>query len=394
MLVVPMINHQDELIGVLQLINKKKNSKILLEGLEDSLKHIEPFDVWCEEMVFSLASQAAISIENTSLYQNIENLFEGFVHASVTAIESRDPTTSGHSERVAKLTVALAERINDLNSGKYSAVRFTRDQIKEVRYASLLHDFGKVAVREQVLLKAKKLYPYHLEHLKDRFACAKQNLELQYWKNRARRLLIDEKRPAFEELMEEEKLLIAQKNRLDHFLEIIIQSNEPTVLEQAHMEVLEEIASLLYTNREGKEETILKPDEIAALTIRKGSLDPLERQEIESHVTYTYKFLSKIPWTDEIKNIPQIAYAHHEKLNGKGYPIGLKGSDIPLQSKIMAITDIFDALTASDRPYKSALPIEKAERILRLEVESHHIDQELVDIFMGSKVYEVVTKKH
>lgn len=394
MLVVPMINHQDEVIGVLQLINKKKQLDIILEGSEECMNEsVEVFDVWCEEMVFSLASQAAIAIENTSLYQNIENLFEGFVKASVTAIESRDPTTSGHSERVATLTVGLAEKINEINFGKYRSVRFSQDQIKEIRYASLLHDFGKVAVREQVLLKAKKLYPYTLDSVKDRFALAKRDAEVKFWRNRARLLESRQVRLSREQMQEEEFQLQNHLAQLDKYLEVIIKLNEPTILEEGSFEILQELTSVQYTNREGCEDCILHPEEISALSIRKGSLDDKERMEIESHVTYTYKFLSKIPWTEEIKNIPQIAYAHHEKTNGRGYPIGLKGTDIPLQSKLMTIADIFDALTASDRPYKSALPVEKAERILRLEVQSEHIDDELVEIFMQAKIFELVTKK-
>lgn len=399
MLVVPMIDHQNKVIGVLQLINKKKEKDLFLDSTEACLKYVETFDLWCEEMVFSLASQAAIAIENTSLYQDIENLFEGFVHASVTAIESRDPTTSGHSERVATLTVALAEKISDINNGKFRSVRFTRDQIKEIRYASLLHDFGKVAVREQVLLKAKKLYPYALESIRDRFTLAKRDLEVRFWKTQALQYL-----QAIEtgntsccseaQLHQEEQDLKKSLDLLDKYLDTIIQLNEPTVLEEGSFETLQEITKLQYNDRYGQLSDLLYPEEVSALSIRRGSLDTKERSEIESHVTYTYKFLSKIPWTEELKSIPQIAYAHHEKINGYGYPLKLRGADIPLQSKIMTIADIFDALTASDRPYKSALSIEKAERILRLEVESEHLDVELVDIFIQSKIYELVTKKN
>ncbi|MEK7485598.1 MAG: HD domain-containing phosphohydrolase, partial [Planctomycetota bacterium] len=393
MLVVPMIDHQNKVIGVLQLINKKKEKDLLLDSTEACLKYVEIYDIWCEEMVFSLASQAAISIENTSLYQDIENLFEGFVHASVTAIESRDPTTSGHSERVATLTVALAEKISSINNGKFRSVRFTRDQIKEIRYASLLHDFGKVAVREQVLLKAKKLYPYALESIQDRFTLAKRDYEILFWKTQTLKLIQHPSCCSETQLHQEEQALKKNLDLLDKYLDIVIHLNEPTVLEEGSFETLQEIKKLQYKDRDGQFADLLYPEEVSALSIRRGSLDNKERSEIESHVTYTYKFLSKIPWTEELKSIPQIAYAHHEKINGYGYPLKLHGADIPLQAKIMTVADIFDALTASDRPYKSALSVEKAERILRLEVESDHLDVDLVDIFIQSKIYELVAKK-
>src|ERR1019366_3451647 len=179
MLVLPMKDQKDEVIGVLQLINSKKHSEAKLSSLAAVAEEVGPFSLRSQDLASSLASQAAVALENNLLYRDIEKLFEGFVRASVTAIESRDPTTFGHSERVAKLTVALAETVDRMESGPYRDVHFTREDIREIRYASILHDFGKVGVREEVLVKAKKLYPPNLETIKKRFQYIRKALELE-----------------------------------------------------------------------------------------------------------------------------------------------------------------------------------------------------------------------
>jgi HD-GYP domain-containing protein (c-di-GMP phosphodiesterase class II) len=389
MMVIPMKNQKDEVIGVLQLINSKEHPGVKLTSPKIVGEEVVPFSQQSQDLASSLASQAAVALENNLLYRDIEKLFEGFVSASVTAIESRDPTTSGHSERVAKLTVALAETVDRLDSGPYKDIRFTRENIREIRYASILHDFGKVGVREEVLVKARKLYPPQLELIKKRFQYIRKSLELEGYRKKVEHLLRNGNQ-GFEECF---ALIDGDQNRelqnLDEFLQNIIQANEPTVLPEKVSEKLTQIAGWSFDDPSGPTESLLTQDELQLLSITKGSLNPEEREEIESHVKHSFKFLSQIPWTKELMRVPEIARAHHEKLNGSGYPYHMKSEDIPFQAKMMTISDIFDALTARDRPYKRAVPIDRALNIIGDEVKSQLLDPVLFNLFIDAKIYQL-----
>ena len=387
-LTVPMKNHKNEIIGVVQLINKKRKKNAVIKCEEDAEKYVVPFTSRCESLTYSLASQAAVSLENNMLYQEIETLFEGFVTASVTAIEQRDPTTSGHSYRVAAYTVSLAKAVERTDTGLYKAVRFTREQIKEIRYAGLLHDFGKVGVREHVLVKAKKLYPEQIEMIKMRAAFIRRSIEFEIMKKKFELLMERGKQNYYKEAPELEKEEKERIGEIVNCLSAIETANEPTVLNKDTTSILDRIVSKYYLDIDGKEKPFITEDEYFKLKIKKGSLDEEERKEIESHVTHTYNFLKTIPWTREMKNIPMIAYGHHEKLNGDGYPRHITAKEIPIQTRMMTISDIYDALTARDRPYKRAVPINKALDILQYEVEDNHIDSELLKIFLDAKIYE------
>jgi HD-GYP domain-containing protein (c-di-GMP phosphodiesterase class II) len=390
MLTVPMINQRDEVIGVIQLINKRK------EGFTGRLKapidfddQVVPFDKRSEELLTTLAAQAGISLENTLLYEDIRRLFEGFVNASVTAIESRDPTTSGHSQRVATLTVGLAEMV-DRAEGPYQSQHFTNDDLKEIEYAALLHDFGKVGVREKVLVKAKKLYEDERETLLSRFDYIRKWIESDALKRKVEILLREGMAGAqkmFTELDTDEKMRLAQ---LDDFVAFILKANEPTVLAEGSFEKLADIAQHRYMDPRGEAHPYLTPGEMDALKLPRGSLTAQERLEIESHVVHTYNFLENIPWGRRLGAIPTIAGSHHEKIDGTGYPRGLKGDEIRIESRMMTIADIFDALTASDRPYKKAVPVEKALDIIGFEVKEGKCDRELLRIFIESKVWHRV----
>ncbi|MDX1960711.1 MAG: HD domain-containing phosphohydrolase [Leptospiraceae bacterium] len=391
MLVVPMKNHSGQTIGVIQLINKKKyfHQKLTIEQMKTE---VSSFDKYSEELVMSVAGQAAMAILNNILIQDIEKLFEGFVTASVSAIEARDPTTSGHSFRVAELTVGLAETVDRIDSGIYSPIKFSYEQLKEIRYASLLHDFGKVGVREKVLVKSKKLEQYEIDIIKWRFYYIQKEIELRLNEKKINYL----KNSGSAGFAEYEKAIQLEydieRKRLDDLLMTVIKCNEPTILEESSSQVLEDIAKIQYLSGTGVYEPLLTSQELNFLSIKKGSLDFEERKEIESHVEHTYQFLSKIPWTSALKMVPSIAHAHHEKLNGGGYPRGLISSEIPIQSKMMTIADIYDALTDKDRPYKKAVPLERALDILKMEVKDNHVDSELLNIFIESKIYERLNK--
>jgi HD-GYP domain-containing protein (c-di-GMP phosphodiesterase class II) len=393
LLVVPMKNQKDEVIGVLQLINAKRDAGVKLVSPEVVHREVVPFSQRSQELAASLASQAAVALENNLLYRDIQNLFEGFVKASVTAIESRDPTTFGHSERVAKLTVGLAEAVDRSDTGPYKDISFTHQDIQEIRYASLLHDFGKVGVREEVLVKAKKLYPSQLELIRKRFQYIHKVLELDGYRKKLDYVVRHGNQAYEQPFAEIDTAQERELQQLDDFLKHILQANEPTVLPERTSEKLIEVAGWTFQDPSGPTEPLLAPEELRFLTIPKGSLDPDERVQIESHVIHSFRFLSQIPWTKELKSIPEIVKAHHEKLNGTGYPYKMKAEEIPFQSKMMTISDIFDALTARDRPYKRAVPLERALDIIGQEVKSQLLDPVLFQLFLDAKIFQITAKE-
>lgn len=390
MLVVPMRDHHGEIIGVIQLINKKTEPSAILQpsSLVDRL--VVSFDDLDLELVMSLASQAAVSLVNNRLVDDIKRLFESFVQASVTAIESRDPTTSGHSQRVAELTVGLAQKIDGHSSGIFAPVRFSRDQIQEIKYASLLHDFGKVGVREKVLVKAKKLYFGEMLALRQRFGTIKRTIEAEYLRAKVACLEASGGREEREAIEVEHERRQAQ---IDRALDLVARSNEPTVLDADAAGALLELPALSYLDVDGVTRPYLTLNELQALSIRRGSLSEQERTEIETHVTHTFTFLSQIPWTGEFARVPEIAFAHHEKLDGSGYPRRLHAADIPLQSRMMTIADIFDALVAWDRPYKKAVPVDRALSILDEEAKHGKLDSDLLKVFIEAQVFELTAQR-
>ncbi|HEV2671943.1 MAG TPA: HD domain-containing phosphohydrolase, partial [Gemmatimonadales bacterium] len=388
MLVIPMRDHKNEIIGVLQLINRKRNFEAILATSSDVEQQVVPYSKRTVELVTALAGQAAVAIENSRLYEDIEKLFEGFVLAAVHAIEQRDPTTYGHSGRVAGMTVGLAEIVDRAGAGPYRTMRFSREQLKEIRYAALLHDFGKVGVREQVLVKAKKLYPSDLGLVRHRHAFIRRTAEREFWRQRAE-FLESHGRQGYDGFVKQLEAVHQQElQALDRFLEIVQQANEPTILPDGSFEELKAWSTRTYLGFDGGTEPFLSPDEMRYLTIRKGSLDDAERHEIESHVTHTYQFLQRIPWTSELQQIPLIAYGHHEKLDGRGYPRRITGEAIPIQTRMMTISDIYDALTAQDRPYKRAVSIDRAIDIMSHEVKEGQLDHDLFTLFIEGKVFQ------
>ncbi|MEZ4222424.1 MAG: HD domain-containing phosphohydrolase [Polyangiaceae bacterium] len=388
MLCTPLISKSGEVIGVLQLINKKKEPSQKLTCPEDCERWVVPFDDRSEQLLLTLASQAGIALENAILYDEIRTIFEGFVRASVDAIEQRDPTTSGHSRRVADLTVALAAAVEREDSGPYRDVIWKAEDLREIEYASLLHDFGKIGVREHVLVKAKKLYPHELESIRQRFDFVTRTVELDVLD---RKLSAMSRGASASELAAFDEELLERRAQVDEAWQTIMHANEPTVLAAGDFKKIAELGRQIYARLDGSEAPLLGEQEVKSLSVMRGSLTPEEFDEIRSHVTHTFRFLSKIPWGKTFSRVAVIAGAHHERLNGTGYPHRLHAAEIPLQSKMMTISDIFDALTASDRPYKRAVPLEKALDILNLEVKDGHVDAELVRIFRDAKAWERAT---
>ncbi|MEZ4336693.1 MAG: HD domain-containing phosphohydrolase [Sandaracinaceae bacterium] len=383
MITMPMISAEDEVIGVIQLINKKTIPERRLSNTQEVHREVVPFDPRSQDLLATLASQAGIALENALLYAEIREIFEGFVRASVQAIEQRDPTTSGHSLRVSVLSTRLAQVVDRADSGPYAKDRFTRRDIQELEYAALLHDFGKIGVREQVLVKAKKLYPYQLERVRSRFDYALKATEAEVLR---RRVLAMQEGAGQSDLDTLDRELAERKAELDDAWKVISEANEPTVLSEGDFTKIAELGTRTFLAPEG-DRPLLRPDEVESLQVTRGSLNLKEIDEIRSHVVHTYNFLSKIPWGKNFLKVPEIAGAHHEKLNGSGYPKGLFAEQIPLPSKIMTIADIYDALTARDRPYKKAVPRERAIAILGFEVKDGNIDPELVKLFVEAEVF-------
>ncbi|PHS18563.1 MAG: HD family phosphohydrolase [Kangiella sp.] len=397
LLVLPMKNHKGRVIGVLQFVNNFGQSAFIKDELPT---HDIGFSKLKQGLLEGLASQAAVAIDNSNLIENIQNLFEGFVSASVNAIESRDPATSGHSFRVAELTTGLAKMVDKEVDGLHKDISFNKEQLQEIRYASLLHDFGKVGVKENVLLKANKLHHSRFQYLELKLDWQKQMLEKEFFRqifNEARsgyqagnkqqdNNLLDtnyEQSSAYKDLCE-------KLQKLDDFKALLAQANKPSILEESVAGGLSNMADYSMHPEFPYANKLISPSDFLSLSISKGSLTEKERAEIQSHVTHTQTFLERIPWTDELAGIPRIAGAHHEKLDGTGYPFGLKRDQIPLPSKIMTIADIYDALTAQDRPYKKALPIEIALDILNDEAKKGKIEKSLLNTFIESKVYNCI----
>lgn len=342
------------------------------------LRQNEAYQTQLEEMV------AERTGEILKLKEDIERLFESFVNASITAIESRDPSTSGHSQRVATLTVGLAEVVNRTLSGPYGGIHFSDKQIREVRYASLLHDFGKVGVREHLLVKAKKLEPERLEQI----------LQRLYQRDLERTLAaIDEawNRGAGYDPQRTRLVLTELRRETDALVDLVRKSNEPKVLPEDVAAELARLEALTVEHWSGTPARVVEDVDLERLRIKRGSLSHEEREEINLHVTHTFRFLRQIPWTHELAAVPEIAYAHHERLNGRGYPRNLKAEDIPVQSKIMSISDVFDALAAKDRPYKQAVSVERSLQIIEEEAKDGLLDRDLFALFLEGRVYDLTS---
>ncbi len=398
MLVVPMKDHKEVVIGVVQLINKKRDPEAVLQSASLVDDQVISFTEVDRKLVASLASQAAVAFENADLIQRIRMLFDEFVHAAVSAVEQRDPTTSGHSERVAILTVGLVEKVDGTTTGPFAGSRFSRDEVEELRYAALLHDFGKVAVQEKYLRKGKKLYATQTIAIRQRFAYILKSIEADHL--RARLEALESGRLEADRLAAIDAVHARRRAEVERILQAVLSANEPTVVEEDTFRAVMNLpARERFANHEAEEEfpveawaegPFLTADEIETLSIRKGSLSDKERRRIESHVSHTYEFLQKIPWTGELRRIPEIAWAHHEKLDGSGYPRGLRGKDdIPLQSRMMTIADIYDALVAWDRPYKKSVSPERARAILQEEATDGKLDRDLLDVFLEARLFEL-----
>ena len=366
MLVVPMKNHENDIIGVLQLLNARNEER----------SEVISFSAECQEMTESLASQAAVALSNNRLIHNLEVLVESFIRAIATAIDEKSPYTGGHVRRVADLTMTIAQKINDATDGPYADVRFSEDQLKELQTAAWLHDVGKVTTPEYVVDKATKL-----ETIFDRIELLRLRFELCGLQAGLRRMNKDadsesaatDSDDGIEPLLREEFRFLSEANRGSERM-----SDEM-------MERVRTIAGRTW-KLDGRTEPLLSSEEVENLNIRQGTLSSKEREIIQNHAAMTYKILSQLPFPKKMRHVPDYAAAHHETLNGRGYPRGLDVTQLPLQPRILALADIFEALTAKDRPYREGKALSEALHILAMMAKDGHIDPDLFAFFQKEEI--------
>jgi len=375
-LTLPLKNHEDEIVGVMQLIN----------AIDKDTGKVIPFSEDMEGQVESLASQAAVALTNKKLVAELKNLFESFIKLIATAIDKKSEYTGGHCERVPEICMMLAEAVENVDYGKYKDFKMTSDERYELYIAAWLHDCGKVATPVHVVDKSTKLETItdRIEVINTRFEIIKRDLE-----NKFLRESLKGEDPSSEKLdldlavLNEDKEFIGKINVGGEFME---KSDQDRV----------ELISKKYQwiNECGELIDFFSDLEIQNLQISKGTLLPEEREIINDHISITIDMLEKLPYPKNLRNVPEFAGGHHETLDGRGYPKGLTEDQMSTQAKIMAIADIFEALTANDRPYKDGKKLSHAMRIMGYFRDDYHIDEGLFEIFVREKVYEKYTKKY
>ena len=384
MLVVLLKNHENDVIGVLQLLNAKD-----LETGE-----VRSFSSDCEDLIEGLASQAAIAISKINLINDMEKLFEAFVKVMATAIDEKSPNTGGHIRRVANLTLTMAQTIHKEKEGAFKDIFFNKDSMHELRIAAWMHDIGKVTTPVEIMEKSTKLQTIfdRIHHIDLRMSLLQEKVEKEGLQKKLALMEKGADEIEMDKCDEETKIGIEKINEIRQFIR---DCNQPSEwLEEEDFELLQSIAKMTYQDRDGTTKPFITEDELENLTIRKGTITKTERDKIKEHAYVTLRMLQQIPFTKKIKNIPHFAAAHHECLDGSGYPLGLKGDEIPFEGKLMAVTDIAEALTADDRPYKKALSLDEVHKILRKMAQNEKLDTDLVELFIEERVYETYIKKY
>lgn len=363
-----LLTGQATLTGVINSINYANLYRYITKPWE-----LEDLILAVIEALKSYDKDRKIENQNIKLQEQNKELLiwtEAFVEAMGTVLDTRDTTTAGHSKRIAKYAVKTANAINNVDYGKYKNFRFTDNEIKELYYSALLHDIGKIGIREEILLKEQRI-----SHDRITSICYK----LSWYKEVLRNKKIDH------ELNEMETTLF---DKIPSFISFLIEMNQREYIEDNEIELIKEIGAYKFIDIDNKQKNLLDAFELTNLTVKSGNLTTQERNIITSHVEYTYNILKGIPWPKHLIKVPEIASNHHERLNGTGYYKGLKENDISISSRILAILDVFEALTSPDRPYKKKKTIEDALIILKSEVDDGNLDGDIFNIFVKEKIYE------
>lgn len=382
MLVVPLKDHENEIIGVLQLIN----------ALNSDNNSIIPFSSESQNVALSLASQAAVVMTKNKLINELEELFNAFILTIAKTIDEKSPYTGGHIKRVANLTMIVAERISKIKDGPFSGVLFTKEELNEVRVAAWMHDIGKITIPEYVADKATKLETIYdrVNEIKTRFEVFKRDAEIKFLKKKIELMETGQ----LHRVKEFNKEYIQQIERIEDDLEVITHANIGSeLMDSDKIQRINDIAKKTW-RKCGKVVPRLTEDEVYNLTIKKGTLTDLEKMRIREHVRLTEVMLNELPFPKKLKNVPKYASAHHEKLNGKGYHHGLTANEISLQARIIAFADIFEALSASDRPYKKGKKASEIKKIMDKMAKDNSIDKDLVEFFFKSDIFHKYIKEN
>jgi len=377
MLVVPMRNHENDIIGVLQLLN----AKFPVTG------EVISFSIENQKMTESLASQAAVALSNNRLIHDLENLLESFIRSIAMAIDAKSPYTGGHVRRVADLTLSIGDKINEAKTGPFADVYFNNDRLKELRIAAWLHDVGKITTPEYVIDKSRKLQTIYdrLEIIQTRMEVIKRDYLLEHGRGENP----NKERKPDSNAFDYDKFVKGMEENL-RFLATVNTGTE--VLTDERLNRLRQIASVQWFMN-GEQQSLLNENELYNISIHQGTLTVEEREIIKNHATVTYKMLSQLPFPKKLRNVSAYAAAHHERLDGAGYPLGLREDQIPLQARIIALADVFDALTAKDRPYKKEKTLSEAIHILKLMVKDKYVDSDLLDIFIDENIHIIYAVK-
>jgi HD-GYP domain-containing protein (c-di-GMP phosphodiesterase class II) len=377
MLVIPLRNHENDIIGVLQLLNAKNPETG--EIIRFSNEYVDE--------IASLASQAAVALTNTQLIQDLKNLFYAFIKSIATAIDEKSPYTGGHINRVVDLSMLIAENINETKSPPFKEITFSDYELEEIRIAAWMHDVGKITTPEYVIDKRTKLQTIYdrINLIETRFSLIAKTLETEYL---AKKLDLINKGAEDEIIRHLGSELSEKLEELDRDLQIVKACNLPgEFLTDENVKRIKEIAARKYKMPDG-EHPYLTEDERDNLLVRKGSLTDMERRIIENHAAITFKILTHLPFPRKLINVPEYASGHHEKLDGSGYPRALTAENMPLQSRIIAVADIFEALTARDRPYKKPMLLSQALEIMCKMKNDNHIDPDIYSLFIENRLYE------
>ena len=380
---VPLKNHEDDIIGVMQLIN----------ATETERNEVISFSTEMQKQVESLASQGAVALTNKRLVAELKNLFESFIKLIATAIDKKSPYTGGHCERVPEIAMLLADAVEKTKTGKYKDFTMNEDERYELYIAAWLHDCGKVATPPHVVDKGKKLETItdRIEVVDTRFEVLKRDTEIKLLKKKINILKDSNNNIAIDKAEASYKESIEQLDDDQRFIQKTNRGGE--FMEEDDQKRIEIIGSYKWKAK-GKKINFLDTDDIRNLQIPKGTLLPEEREIINDHIVITIDMLEKLPYPKKLRHIPEFAGGHHEKLDGTGYPKGLTGDQMSVQAKIMAIADIFEALTAADRPYKDGKKLSQAIRIMGLMKKDCEIDKELFEIFVKKGVYKLYAEKY
>lgn len=365
MLVVPMKNHEGEVIGVCQLIN----------ALHPKSEKNIPFSAEFEASTLSLASQAAIALSNVQLIKDLRDLLEAFIKSIASAIDAKSPYTGGHVRKVAEIAMLIANELNEVDHGKYKDVSYSSDALNEIRISALMHDVGKITTPEYVMDKSTKLETIYdrIETVTTRFEVLKRDKQIAFLEGN----MSEGDYGSLEEVLKS----------IDDDIAFIKECNVGgEFMSDDKVARIETIASQTWSDN-GTMRPMLSENEVYNLTIRKGTLTEEERLQINFHATMSNNMLEALPFPKKLSQVPFIAGGHHEKLNGKGYPKGLDASKLGLEARIMAIADIFEALTASDRPYKDAKKMTEVMKILNFMVKDGELDPDLIDFFYEQKLH-------